>query len=538
MRHCLYIVIFFSFGPFLFGQALSKLGRFSVDFDRGCVPLEVNVTDLFTGGNATYFYGDGSPETTATTYTYTFNGTFQIIQVAGLNVTPITDTLTIEVFDPTATQFQVEKCNLNGITITSQEETYDFIRVYFTASDSATLQQGELASFSYASSGVQTFLTRGFYTGGRGNCTLFSHEIDPLPSLTTPSITESTVRETCRDVFALSLELANVDSLIRYQVVFEQGSEVTLFEGKINSNVLVIPDIPYDESQSVYCVRINAVDVCTGTQIQGQQSCQPITSFSATPFGNLYSTYTNDGVFINLDSVSSGSLLINRRLSSQPDFELRTTSQNALTDPISTLTRQYIYRIDYLDSCNEVLFSAETNPPLIDSDRIEENSYQIAYQDPNNFIEGTFQPFYEVGNATITTEPITALDFRLNLNPANGTRQFLQARVEYDDGIILSSNQIPYRFIPVIFVPKAFTPNGDQLNDTLELFGLPTERATTNIYTRWGQLIYSSSEPSPGWDGFINGDLAPEGTYLYEVIFEDSDGEKVIQKGTFALLKK
>ncbi|MEP1094868.1 MAG: gliding motility-associated C-terminal domain-containing protein [Cyclobacteriaceae bacterium] len=533
-------VFLFLLPSLLSAQVVSNAGRFAVDFDRGCNPFTVNVTQLDAFGNITrqYFYEDGATETTSTSYTYTSAGTYQIVQVVGIDVTPKTDTLTIQVFDPTESKFSLEKCNANGIIITSQEDVYDFIRVYFTPTDSSTITSGETASFLYPDNSMQSFQTKGFYLDGKENCTVFSYDVDPISTLTTPIITSSSVKETCRDFFVLELEVSSYDSLIAYQVQIEQATTSTVLTGKISSNSIVVEDIPYSKDESRYCVRINAVDNCTATVLQGTQFCTEITELSSTPFGNLYSSYTENAVFINLDPVSSGSLDIYRKLGETGVYELRNSVQGTHADPIGSLARAYFYRIDYVDSCGETLFSAETNPPLLSSQTLEENSYRISFTDPTSIYTEVNSITYEVGNQSVSSQSITGSSFDIGLDAMNGTRQFLQATVEFLNGPTVRSNRITYKYKPIIYVPKAFTPNSDGLNDTLELFGLPTEIATTSIYTKWGQLIYKSTEPKPGWDGLINGSLAPEGAYLYEVIFEDSDGVKVIQKGTFALIKK
>lgn len=528
------------FPTLLSAQVVSNRGRFAVDFDRGCNPFTLNVTPLDTFGNITrqYFYEQGATETTSTTYTYTAAGTYQIVQVVGIDVSPKTDTLTIQVFDSTVTNFSVEKCNANGISVTSEENVYDFMRVYFTSTDSATIAFGETASFLYSSSATQSFQTKGFYSGGKENCSLFSHNVDPISTLTTPTITSSSVKETCRDFYVLELEISSYDSLIEYQILIEQTNTTVVFSGKISSNTIIVPDIVYSKNDGQYCIRINALDNCTTGVLQGQSICADITELSSTPFENLYSSYTTNAVFLNLTPVSAGSLDVFRKLGESGTYELRNSVQGAYSDPIGSLAREYFYRIDYVDSCGEVLFSTETNPPLLSSQTVEQNQYQISYKVPSNVFTEISSVTYEVGNGSVSTESITSSSFDISLDVANGTRQFLQATVAYVDGPSIQSNQITYKYKPIIYVPTAFTPNDDGLNDTLELFGLPTQIATTSIYTRWGQMIYRSTEPVPGWNGLLNGDLAPEGAYLYEVIFEDSDGVKVIQKGTFALIKK
>lgn len=533
-------IFFLLLTPFLLAaQVVSKGGRFAVDFDRGCVPFELNVTELDAFGAVTrqYIYEDGAAETTSTSYTYHASDTFQIVQVIGV-ATPRTDTLTVIAYDPTETNFTVEKCNLNGVSITSTEEVYDFLRVYFTPTDSVQLTLGETTSFNYGSNTNQTFQTKGFYLGGKENCTIEAHDIEPLSALSTPEILTASISETCADFFVLVLEIEEVDSLINFQVEFEQTNSSILYEGKIDSTFLVFPGIAYDENEPQYCAKIHAVDICTSDVLEGAAFCEDITELTATPFSNLYSSYVEGGVLLNLDSVLTGNLMVYRKLGESGDFELRRNVQNAYMDPIGSLARPYFYRIDYADTCGQVAFSVMTNPPLLSSTTLEENNYRISLTDPVNSLTSLSALEYIVGNESTSSAFVSGGQFDVRLDPENGTRQFLRVTATYDDGTEIFSNQLTYKYTPVVYVPTAFTPNRDGTNDTLDLFGLPTETATIKIYTKWGQLIYQSIEPNPGWDGLINGRLAPEGVYLYEVTFEDSDGIKVTQKGTFALIIK
>jgi len=100
------------------------------------------------------------------------------------------------------------------------------------------------------------------------------------------------------------------------------------------------------------------------------------------------------------------------------------------------------------------------------------------------------------------------------------------------------SNEVTTRFIYRIYVPTAFTPNNDGLNDRLEFFGLDNNSAEVSIFNRWGQQIHFTDNLSLGWNGFIIDEPAPEGSYTYEIKFTSPDGEELVQVGTFALIKK
>ncbi|MBA3901092.1 MAG: gliding motility-associated C-terminal domain-containing protein, partial [Bacteroidetes bacterium] len=70
-----------------------------------------------------------------------------------------------------------------------------------------------------------------------------------------------------------------------------------------------------------------------------------------------------------------------------------------------------------------------------------------------------------------------------------------------------------YRF----WVPNAFTPNGDGLNDVFlpELTGI--REFEMRIYNRWGQQIFISNDHRKGWDGTINGKEAQTEVYTYKI---------------------
>ncbi|HZY38475.1 MAG TPA: gliding motility-associated C-terminal domain-containing protein [Mucilaginibacter sp.] len=73
-----------------------------------------------------------------------------------------------------------------------------------------------------------------------------------------------------------------------------------------------------------------------------------------------------------------------------------------------------------------------------------------------------------------------------------------------------------------LVVPNAFTPNGDGVNDTwniqyLNLYG----NCSVNVFTRWGQNVYSSLGYGAPWDGTYKGAVLPSGTYYYVINFKN-----------------
>ena len=91
---------------------------------------------------------------------------------------------------------------------------------------------------------------------------------------------------------------------------------------------------------------------------------------------------------------------------------------------------------------------------------------------------------------------------------------------------------------PEIYVPQAFTPDGNGTNDILR--AVPAGIASFHyfrIYNRWGKLLFQTSEPSIGWDGKIGGNYQPLGTYVWMAEGVDYKGNLVNRKGTVIIMK-
>lgn len=86
-------------------------------------------------------------------------------------------------------------------------------------------------------------------------------------------------------------------------------------------------------------------------------------------------------------------------------------------------------------------------------------------------------------------------------------------------------------------VPNAFTPNGDGVNDYLYPMNIyKSNNFTFRIYSRFGNIVFESNDPSKKWNGRFKGQNADPGTYLWILRFIDKDGHPVQQKGTTILL--
>ena len=90
-----------------------------------------------------------------------------------------------------------------------------------------------------------------------------------------------------------------------------------------------------------------------------------------------------------------------------------------------------------------------------------------------------------------------------------------------------------------IFVPSAFSPNNDGINDFLEVItvGYPIIKSF-KVYNRYGQLVYNSANSNkPKWDGKYRGKALDTGVYFWVIKLLDLNGKEVVKKGDVTLLK-
>jgi gliding motility-associated-like protein len=111
------------------------------------------------------------------------------------------------------------------------------------------------------------------------------------------------------------------------------------------------------------------------------------------------------------------------------------------------------------------------------------------------------------------------------------------------DGICTRSDTVlikVYEFIcdePFIFVPNAFTPNGDNENDVLFVRGPLIEGMIFRVFDRWGEMVFETEDRLIGWDGTFRGKPLDPDVYDYYLKAICIDGQESIIKGNITLMR-
>ncbi|MBN2681446.1 MAG: gliding motility-associated C-terminal domain-containing protein [Bacteroidales bacterium] len=90
---------------------------------------------------------------------------------------------------------------------------------------------------------------------------------------------------------------------------------------------------------------------------------------------------------------------------------------------------------------------------------------------------------------------------------------------------------------PFIYVPNAFSPNGDGINDMLYVYGDMLEEIHFMVFNRWGQIVFETKDASKGWDGNYNGRPADPAVFDYYLKATCLGKLKFEKKGNITLIR-
>jgi len=91
-----------------------------------------------------------------------------------------------------------------------------------------------------------------------------------------------------------------------------------------------------------------------------------------------------------------------------------------------------------------------------------------------------------------------------------------------------------------LWLPTAFTPNGDGINDFFLPIGYNITEFHMKIFNRWGQLVFSTDDADKGWNGYSNGVPAEMGAFVYYVAwagFQDGVSKGGTLQGNVTLIR-
>ena len=193
---------------------------------------------------------------------------------------------------------------------------------------------------------------------------------------------------------------------------------------------------------------------------------------------------------------------------------------------LKTLELSYAYLVTTEDLCGNQIQSDIHESILLVGSKNDEYSVSLnwnSYDGWQNGVESyeilrkrNDQPNYE--NFMVTQETAVNIDVGLD-----GYDQCYRVKALEEGGNNESySNSVCFSFRGIIYIPNAFSPNGDGINDFFKVVGSNFKSFKMQIFSRWGELLFESTDINEAWDGTYNGNKVSVDTYLLMITYDDT----------------
>jgi gliding motility-associated-like protein len=224
------------------------------------------------------------------------------------------------------------------------------------------------------------------------------------------------------------------------------------------------------------------------------------------------------------------------------DFKEIAVKDNTLTfldQTADPATQSYCYKIQYENACGN---RSEPTEPMCSIRLYSKTNSTVDWTPETPFLTPTNRYELEIldeQGGVVAQVPLGG-NTSFDPNVYNPDQQLFRYRIlAFAQGTprISYSNFYVFTRDAIVFIPDAFSPNGDNVNDKFAPKGQFMDKSRLIIYNRWGQVLFETANAVDGWDGMINGQPAIEGTYVYRLEITDSLGKNFIKTGTMLLAR-
>lgn len=266
--------------------------------------------------------------------------------------------------------------------------------------------------------------------------------------------------------------------------------------------------------------------------------------YSGTPSApdNLASYWENDEIIFEfLQDTRNASYRAYRAEGSPPRLVNRADT-NLLNLPAAA--KVSCFRFSYIDACdNESDLSEPICALYLQNASTEPDGLVLEWNEYRGYANGvqryTLSKF-DAGGNFIRSYPMglqTSIDLGEQPLEESGSRYMVTA---YANDMLpeSTSNIFEFKILMEGYFPNAFTPNGDDQNDNFKVEGKFVAKCRLQIFNRWGEQIFETTDLQQGWDGTAKGRPAPQDTYIYRAFVETIDGAQQTHRGSVFLLRK
>ncbi len=138
----------------------------------------------------------------------------------------------------------------------------------------------------------------------------------------------------------------------------------------------------------------------------------------------------------------------------------------------------------------------------------------------------------DVSSDTILLEGIETTDYVASFTDASGSQCISTDTIRI---IVIDPNDLQ---CDDLILPNVFTPNGDGINETFHILNgfIVQELKTFEIFNRWGEVVFRTTNKSDEWDGNYKGQAVQSSMLLYKIVYI-CEGEELVKTGNISILR-
>ena len=219
-----------------------------------------------------------------------------------------------------------------------------------------------------------------------------------------------------------------------------------------------------------------------------------------------------------------------------------TTSQ-FLDQGLNTDLNAFDYQISALNGCGNTILSEIHTTILLSGVQDESLNANLIFLDYDGWENGVsvYDLFLEDNaNPLNLTQPNVLSNTTLvSIHDPKQYKKCFRIKAQENGGEFTESwsNEVCFYFLPTVYVPNAFTPNADNLNDGFGVKGIAINEFSMSIYNRWGEKIYQSNDINEKWMPTYLNQPIQAGTYMYLISYTDFENKSYRKAGTINLIR-
>lgn len=223
------------------------------------------------------------------------------------------------------------------------------------------------------------------------------------------------------------------------------------------------------------------------------------------------------------------------------------TLQNFTTyidQPLNTDDHAYDYQIKTRDLCGvQKVTGTHTNVWLFGAKTEDPYAVNLEFSPYLGWNNGVKQyVLYRYVSGLGKYQPYDSFTNPQEMFYNNGLEGYLQCYrvLSYENGGNNQqswSNEICFNFAPTIYIPNAFTPNSDGINDQFIIKAGAIKTFDMKVYNRWGEKVWETNDYTRFWDGNYRDKPAQMDVYMYVVTLTDFKDKRFEMNGTVHLIR-